>query len=116
MRRGDIVVARFPYAGGHGNKVRPAVIVQGDRLNRQIHNPILAMISGNTRLAGAEPAQLLVDPTTPEGASSGLTMPSAIKCEHLAVVTQSEVIDIIGHLSDPLKQKLDTCLRAALEL
>lgn len=116
MRRGDIVVARFPYAGGRGSKIRPAVVVQCDRLNGQIHNTILAMISGNIRLVDVEPSQLLVDSSSPDGALSGLTMASAIKCENLAVVPQAEIIDVIGHLSDPLKQKLNACLRAALEL
>ncbi len=47
--RGDVVVAKFPYVGG-ASKNRPAVVVQCDRLNAQIENTILAMITGNTRL------------------------------------------------------------------
>jgi mRNA-degrading endonuclease toxin of MazEF toxin-antitoxin module len=64
-RRADVVIARFPYAGGQGYKVRPAVVVQCHRLNQQIHNTLLAMITGNTRLVGREPTQLLIDPNTP---------------------------------------------------
>ena len=71
-RRGDVVIARFPYAGSSGAKVRPAVVIQCDRLNQQIHNTLLAMITGSTRLVGAEPTQFLIDSSTPEGASSGL--------------------------------------------
>jgi len=115
-RRADVVIARFPYAGGSGAKVRPAVVVQCDRLNNQIHNTLLAMITGNTNLVGIEPTQFLIDPSTPEGASSGLSYPSAVKCENLATVPQMDLIDTIGHLSDVLKQKLDECLKAALEL
>jgi mRNA-degrading endonuclease toxin of MazEF toxin-antitoxin module len=47
-RRGDVVVAVFPYVGGGASKNRPAVIVQCDRLNRQIDNTIVAMVTGNT--------------------------------------------------------------------
>ena len=115
-KRADVVIARFPYAGGSGSKVRPAVVIQCDRLNAKIHNTLLAMISGNTRLAGTEPAQFLVDPTTPEGASAGLTHPSAVKCENLATIPQSDIVDTIGHLSDALKQKLNASLKAVLEL
>jgi mRNA-degrading endonuclease toxin of MazEF toxin-antitoxin module len=32
-KRADVVIARFPYVGGSGSKVRPAVVVQCDRLN-----------------------------------------------------------------------------------
>jgi mRNA-degrading endonuclease toxin of MazEF toxin-antitoxin module len=115
-RRSDVVIARFPYAGGGGAKVRPAVVVQCDRLNGQIQNTLLAMITGNTSLVGVEPTQLLIDPTTPEGASSGLSYASAVKCENLATIPQTDIVDTIGHLSDVLKQRLNDCLKAALEL
>src|SRR5207253_1509069 len=105
--RGDVVIARFPYAGGTGSKVRPAVVVQCDRLNNQIQNTLLAMITGNTRLVGTEPTQFLIDPATSEGASSGLSYASAVKCENLATVLQTDITDTIGHLSDVLKQKLN---------
>jgi mRNA-degrading endonuclease toxin of MazEF toxin-antitoxin module len=114
--RADVVIARFPYAGGTGSKVRPAVVVQCDRLNRQIDSTLLAVVTGNTRLVGTEPTQFLVDPATPEGASSGLTYASAVKCENLATVRQLDIVTTIGRLSDALKQKLNDCLKAALEL
>jgi mRNA interferase MazF len=115
-RRGDVVIARFPYVGGAGSKVRPAVVVQCDRLNNKIQNTLLAMITGNTNLVGKEPTQYLIDPATPEGVSSGVSYPSAVKCENLATVAQADIIDTIGHLSDILKQRLNDCLKAALEL
>jgi len=115
-RRTDVVIARFPYAGGRGYKVRPAVVIQCDRLNQQIQNTLLAMITGNTRLVRSEPTQFLIDPHTPEGASSGLSQPSAVKCENIATVPQQDIVDTIGHLSDALTQQLDACLRAALAL
>jgi len=115
-RRADVVIARFPFASSVGHKVRPAVVVQCDRLNQQIQNTLLVMITGNTRLVGREPTQFLIDPNTVDGASSGLTIPSAVKCENLATLRQQHILDTIGHLSNALKQKLNDCLKAALEL
>jgi mRNA-degrading endonuclease toxin of MazEF toxin-antitoxin module len=114
MRRGDVVFARFPYAGGSGFKVRPAIVVQCDRLNNQIQNTILVMVTGNTRLASTEPTQFLIDPKTQEGASAGLAYASAAKCENITFVPQSDIVDTVGHLSDALKQKLNDCLKVAL--
>jgi mRNA-degrading endonuclease toxin of MazEF toxin-antitoxin module len=114
--RGDVVIVKFPYASGGGGKMRPAVVVQCDRLNRQIQNTIVAMITGNLRLIGKELTQFLIDPSTPEGQPSGLSYPSAVKCENLVTVAQADIIDTVGHLSDPLKQKLIGALKAALEL
>ena len=116
LNRGDVVVARFPYAGGRSHKVRPAVVVQCDRLNRQLHDTLLALVTGNIRLAGREPSQFLIDPATEEGASSGVSYPSAVKCENIATIPQADIVEVVGHLSDALRQKLNECLRAALQL
>ena len=115
IRRGDVVVADFPFVGA-GSKKRPAIVVQCDTLNGKLANTILAMITGNTQFVGKEPTQFLVDPTTPEGKSSGLKHASAAKCHNLMTVVQSSVIHTLGHLSDALKQKLNDSLKAALEL
>lgn len=115
-RRGDVVIALFPFVTGIGGKVRPAVVVQCDRLNRQLQTTILAMVTGNTKLAKTEPSQLLIDPGTPEGASSGLVQRSAVKCENLVTVSQAAIRKTLGHLSDDLRTKLNDCLKATFEL
>jgi mRNA-degrading endonuclease toxin of MazEF toxin-antitoxin module len=45
-----------------------------------------------------------------------LSLPSAVKCENIATIPQQDLIDTVGHLSDALLQKLDQCLKVALEL
>jgi mRNA-degrading endonuclease toxin of MazEF toxin-antitoxin module len=115
-KRGDVVRVQFPLVGGGPGKKRPAVVIQCDRLNKQIHNTIVAMITGNTRLVGIEPTQFLIDPSASEGASSGLALASAVKCENLITITQADILQTFGHLSDVLKQRLNDCLKAALEI
>lgn len=114
MKRGDVVIARFPYAGGRGAKVRPAVIVRCDRLNRQIEQTVLAMISGNIKWIGNESTQYLIDPGAFDGKSSGLGHASTVKCANLATVPQSDIVDIVGHLSSALLNQLQDCLKLAL--
>ena len=96
--------------------MRPAVVVQCDRLNARLENTILVMVTGNTSLAGSEPTQFLIDPATPEGASSGLNNASAVKCENLATIPQSDILHTIGRLSGTLEQLLNDCLKASLDL
>ncbi len=114
--RGDVVVAVFPYVGGAKSKNRPAVVVQCDRLNQRLQNTVVAMITGNTRLALREPTQFLIDPRTPEGQSSRLAYPSAVKCQNLMTIAQTDILQVLGHLSDTLMQRLGDGLKAALEL
>src|SRR5260370_42102707 len=33
VQRGEVVLVDFPYAGGSGSKVRPALVIQNDRDN-----------------------------------------------------------------------------------
>jgi mRNA interferase MazF len=115
-KRGDIVIVAFPFATGGGGKNRPALVIQGDRNNQRLSNTIVAMITGNTRLAGTEPTQLLIDPTTPDGKLSGLAYPSAVKCENLYTIGQEDIIRTVGSLPASLMVKVDDCLRASLNL
>ena len=98
-----------------GSKVRPAVVVQNDADNKILANTILAMITGNLADAG-RPANVLVDPGTPDGAGSGLRGPSLIKCGNLAAIRQHRVLRIIGRLTDPALREVNAALKSALDL
>ena len=115
-RRGDVVIVAFPFSDGGRGKNRPALVVQGDRNNQRLLNTIVAMITGNVRLASTEPTQLLVDPATPEGQASGLSHPSAVKCENLFTVRQQDILRTLGHLPALTMGRVDDCLRATFEL
>jgi len=115
-RRGDIVVVEIPYYDRPGGKERPAVVVQCDRNNARLMSTVVAGMTTNLRHVTTEPTQFLVDPSTPEGASSGVPMSSAVKCENLYTVSQARIKRTLGRLSDVLRRKLDACLKAALEL
>jgi mRNA-degrading endonuclease toxin of MazEF toxin-antitoxin module len=115
-RRGDVVIVESPYYDRPGAKERPAVVVQCDRNNRRLLSTVVAGVTTNLRLVATEPTQFLVDPATTDGASSGLSAPSAVKCENLYTVSQTRIKRTPGHLSDALKKKLDASLKAALEL
>ena len=115
MKRGDVVIVNFPYSDGSASKVRPALVVQNDGDNARLRDTIMALITGNISRVD-EPTQLLVDPGTPDGGSSGLHGPSAVLCRHLYTVRQSLAMSTIGQLSDTLMEKIDECLKEALDI
>ncbi len=116
MKRGDVVVVAFPFVTGGRGKNRPALVIQSDQNNRRLANTIVAMITGNIRLASIEPTQLLIDPFSAEGKSSGLAYPSAVKCENLYTVSQQDIIRTLGTLPPSLMARIDDCLKSALGL
>ena len=115
MKRGDVVILKFPYVEGGQGKNRPALVVQNDLDNARLTHTIVAMISGNTRFS-SEPAQLLVDPDTPAGKSSGLRGQSVVKCGNLFTALQEDILRFIGHLPDDVMKQVDESLKAALSL
>lgn len=115
-RRGDLVIIEFPFVDGGRGKNRPALVIQSDANNQRLQNTIVAMVSGNLRWAGQVATQVLVDPQTAEGRSSGLHGPSVVKCENLYTVRQQDVLQTIGRLSTELMIEVETCLKASLGL
>jgi len=113
VRRGDVVLALYPFSSGTGASRRPAVVVQNDRDNERIQNTIIAQITTNLRRA-AEPTHLLIEAASREGRQAGLLHDSVISCNNLATVREDRIDRIIGDLPDTVVRQLDACLKAAL--
>jgi len=115
LLRGEVVLVDWPFAGGAGAKIRPALVVQNDRDNQRLTNTIIAMITSVTRRAMG-PTQLLIDISTPEGRQTGLRLNSVVNCANLFTLEQSKCLRVIGSLPTSLSQRIDGCLRMALGL
>jgi mRNA interferase MazF len=115
MNHGDVVIVDFPFTSGTQSKLRLALVVQSDRENRRLAKTVVAMITGNLRRA-AEPTHLLIDPATPDGASSKLHGESLVSCVNLFTIDQASVVRTIGLLSSGLLMRIDSCLRETLGL
>jgi mRNA interferase MazF len=113
--RGDVGLARYPHAAGGRGKKRPVVVVQADPYSATLRHVIVAEVTSNLSTA-ADPANLLIEVATPDGAATGLVQDSVITCLHLATMSADRVERVIGRLSPALLAKLDLCLKAALGL
>jgi mRNA interferase MazF len=115
VRRGDVVLAWYPFSSGAGGKRRPCLVVQNDPDNARLTNTVVAQITSNLRAAN-EPTHLLIEASSPEGQQTGLLHDSLVSCNNLATIEQALVVKVIGSLPAATMAKIDTCLRAALEL
>ena len=115
IQRGDIGMTRFPHAGGNRGRKRPAVIIQADVYNAKLKHFIVAEITKNLAVA-SDPASFLIDVSTSEGKATGLDQNSVVCCLFLSTVAEAGITQVIGKLSDGMKAKLDTCLKAVLQL
>jgi mRNA interferase MazF len=114
-KRGDVVIVDFPFTDSGQSKVRPAVVVQNDRDNQQLRKTVIVLVTGNLRRQN-DPSHLFIDPSHPDGADSGLSFPSLASCYNLFTIEQHAIMQVIGHLSGVLMQKLNDSLKSALDV
>ena len=112
VKRGDVVLVDYPFTTG-GAKVRPALVVQNDRDNARMSNTVVAQISGNTTRVH-EATQFLIELTAEPGC--GLARDSALIATNLLTMNQDDVLCVIGSLSTAAMERIDDCLRVALDL
>jgi mRNA interferase MazF len=113
IRRGDIVMAWYPFASGAGGKRRPCLVIQNDEDNKKLANTVIVQITGNLSRAG-DKSHLLVELATAEGKQSGLLHDSMNSCNNLATIEQNLIVKVIGSLPTATMQKVEQCLKAAL--
>jgi mRNA-degrading endonuclease toxin of MazEF toxin-antitoxin module len=115
MNRGDVVLVRFPHPSGQRGKKRPAVVVQSDAYAGAVKTIVVAEVTKNLSMAN-DPACLLIDVSTPEGQATGLVRDSVVSGLVLVTVYTDTIAQVLGSLSDGLRQRLNDCLKAALGL
>jgi mRNA interferase MazF len=115
MKRGDVVLVRFPHPTGLRGKKRPAVVVQSDTYARTVNTLVVAEVTKNLSMS-ADPACLPIDVSSPEGQATGLLRDSVVSCLLLATVDRDTIAQVIGSLSPSMQFKLNDCLEAALGL
>jgi mRNA interferase MazF len=113
IQRGDVVIVDFSFTDLRVSKVRPALVVQNDADNARRRKTVIVLITGNLRMDG-DPSHLLIDPATPDGASSGLHGPSLVSCNNLFTIEQSGILRTIGSLPPTSLARIDACLKVAL--
>ena len=113
MKRGDVVLVRFPHPSGQRGKKRPAVVVQSDSYAGALRTVVVAEVTKNLTMK-SDPACLFLDVSTPEGKATGLLVDSVVSGLVLDTVYTDTVDRVLGSLSPSLLQEFDDCLKAAL--
>ena len=114
-RRGDVVLAWYPFASGKGSKRRPCVVVQNDEDNGKIANTIVVQIT-SVLLRRGDKSHVLVEAASAEGKASGLLHDSLISCNNVATLEKSLIDKPIGHLLPSTLDAINASLKAALGL
>ncbi len=115
MKRGAVVLVRFPHPSGQRGKKRPAVVVQSDAYTSAVSTVVVAEVTKNLTMKG-DPACLFIEVSTPEGKATGLLVDSVVSSLVLDTVYSDTIAQVLGRLSPTLLQKFDNCLKVGLGL
>jgi mRNA-degrading endonuclease toxin of MazEF toxin-antitoxin module len=63
MKRGDVILVRFPHPSGVRGKKRPAVVVQSNAYTNAVGTLVVAEVTTNLTMAN-DPACLFIDVTS----------------------------------------------------
>src|SRR5713226_2587958 len=106
MKRGAVVLVRFPHPTGQRGKKRPAVVVQSDDYAATVSTVVVAEVTKNLTMKN-DPACLFIDVSMPEGKGTGLLVDSVVSSLVLDTVYSDTVAQVLGSLSPSLLQKFD---------
>src|SRR5438067_12355965 len=115
MKRGDVVLVRFPHPSGQRGKKRPAVVVQSDAYASTVSTVVVAEGTKNLTMKD-DPACLFIDVSTSEGKATGLLIDPVVSSLVLVTVYTDTIAHVLGSLSPTLLQNLDDCLKIGLGL
>jgi mRNA-degrading endonuclease toxin of MazEF toxin-antitoxin module len=115
MKRGDVILCKFPHASASASKLRPALVIQSDYYNQRIANLLVAGFTSNLTNV-RDLSHVLVEMSTQDGRQSGLSQDSLVSCINLAVIPPRNVQWKVGELSSALMSKVDSSLKFALAL
>ncbi len=115
MKRGDVILVRFPHPSGQRGKKRPAVVVQSDAYASKVNTIVVAEVTKNLMMK-ADPACLFIDVSTLEGKATGLIVDSVVSSLVIDTVYTDTIAQVLGSLSPTLLQKFDDCLKVGLGL
>lgn len=115
LKRGEVVLADYPYSDRSGAKVRPCVVIQSVS-SRGAEDTILLPVTSRIRDAEQSATLVVVRSRTAEGRAAGLLTDSVIVCDSVTTIDQSFVRRPIGLVSGDLLDRVETALRTTLGL
>jgi mRNA interferase MazF len=114
MKRGDIVLIRWPFSDLSSDKVRPALIISSDKHTYRSEDAVFLFISSKTQ--NPQTTDLLFDQSDPEFCKSGLKKSSLIKTTKIASLSKSLASNLLGEASPIIMERVKGLLIEALNL
>jgi mRNA interferase MazF len=113
VKRGTVVLVRYPFTDLSSFKVRPAVVMTANELLSKIDDVLCLFISSTLPEELLE-TDFVVEKTHPAFQRTGLQFRSVFRTHKLALLHKSLVLRVLGELNDDLMAEIDERLLVGL--
>ncbi len=115
VKRGSVVLIRYPFTNLTGAKVRPALVLTPDSLLPRLDDVLCLFISSSIP-EDLLPTDLILDAEHSSFSKTGLKRRSVLRAHKLALLQKSLVLRQLGEIEQPLLNEVGQRLRLALGL
>lgn len=114
MKRGDVVLIRFPFTDLSSTKVRPALIISNENYNTHQEDVILLLITSNISRMSSD--DYLLDSRNPEFKDTGLKQASAFRVGKIQTLNRKLINSKLGFVGPNTLKETEKRLRNLLQL
>lgn len=115
IKRGSIVLIRYPFTDLTGTKVRPALVLTPDQFLPLLEDVLCLFISSSIPEDPIS-TDLILSPDSPSFEKTGLKQRSVFRMHKLALLHQSLILRVLGESDPHLMNEVNQRLRLALDL
>ena len=115
VKRGSVVLIRYPFTDLTGAKVRPALVVTPDHLLPRLED-VLCLFISSVMPATLLPTDFVLEPGHPSFPTTGLKRRSVLRMHKLALLHKVLVVRVLGEGEPSFMSEVDQRLRLALGL
>jgi mRNA interferase MazF len=115
VKRGSVVLIRYPFTDLTGAKVRPALVLTPDHLLPRLED-VLCLFISSAMPDDLLPTDFVLEPGHPSFPISGLKRRSVLRMHKLALLHKVLVLRVLGQGDRSLISEVDQRLRLALGL
>lgn len=108
MKRGDIVLIKFPFTDLSTVRVRPALVISSDKYNNKGEDAIFLCISSNTN--NKQNTDLLIKSADKDFPSTGLKQSSLFRTDKIVILKKTLAIKKLGEASTDILSKINFML------
>ena len=115
VKRGSVVLIRYPFTDLTGAKVRPALVVTPNHLLPRLED-VLCLFISSAMPDDFLPTDFVLEPGHPSFPTTGLKRRSVLRMHKLALLHKVLVLRVLGQGDPSLMYEVDQRLRLALGL